>query len=94
MAEFTKEQLIEHAQAESAALKAMIEHGGYSDDVVDFLKRKMQLDEIALAVLTAEAEVWEIENPGEGTFYSAHPPRDFEKASCVYYRLPLLEGLK
>ncbi|QGU10657.1 hypothetical protein GNG26_09955 [Leclercia sp. J807] len=68
MAEFTKEQLIEHAQAESAALKAMIEHGVHSDDVVDFLKRKMHLDEIALAALTAEPFMYGIVAP-EGEAY-------------------------
>lgn len=64
------------------------------ENTSEYSENIRKVAEIALAALTTEPEVWEIENPGEGTFYSAHPPRDFEKASCVYYRLPLLEGLK
>lgn len=86
MAEFTKEQLIEKLERRLAVTTH------YPD--VEEAQLDAQIFKIALAALTAEPEVWEIENPGEGTFYSAHPPRDFEKAACAYYRLPLLEGLK
>lgn len=94
MTKFTKEQLIACAKAEIASRRFMIESGEYGADVVGFYKQKLALSEIALAALTAEPEVWGIENPGEGTCLSYHPPRDFENAGCVYYRLPLLEGLK
>lgn len=40
---------------------------------------------IALAALTAEPELWEIINPGEGTFYSPHGPRDFEEVEKLWY---------
>ncbi|WP_338301843.1 hypothetical protein [Escherichia coli] len=50
----TKEQLIAHAQAESAALKAMIESGVYSSEVTEFYRRKIELNKIAMAAMDAE----------------------------------------
>ena len=94
MAEFTREQLIKHINDMMESSKEMIGGNGVPVEFVSRAERDICVHEIALSALTAEPEVWEIENPGEGTFYSAHPPRDFEKVSCVYYRLPLLEGLK
>lgn len=86
MTKFTKEQ--------RDILIKTAEYMVKRENTSEYSENIRKVAEIALAALTAEPEVWEIENPGEGTFYSAHPPRDFEKASCVYYRLPLLEGLK
>lgn len=33
-----------------------------------------RIAEIALEALTANTEIWEIENPGEGTYYMPHAP--------------------
>lgn len=94
MAELTKEQLISALCSRIDFAKQMLRGNKLALAAKRHWEVELPLSEIALAALTAEPEVWEIENPGEGTFYSAHPPRDFEKSQCVYYRLPLLEGLK
>jgi len=79
MAEFKKEQLIDHIRDMMESSTEMIDGNGVPVEFVVRAERDIAVYEIALAALTAESV----------TFQPMGKP-----APACYYRLPLLEGLK
>lgn len=101
--EFTREQLteiIESAEVVITALagtnedlqlsnsKGMVEAWDHLNDVAAPPKVVSELARIALERMDSKPGLWEIVNPGEGTFYSPHEPRDFEEVAQVWYAVP------
>lgn len=99
MAEFTKEQLIDHIRDMMESAKEMIDGNGVPVEFVVRAERDIAVYEIALAVLTAEPVCRsEIINKVHG-MCSRLPGATFSNAAEfaideVMLRLPLLEGLK
>lgn len=72
--QFTKEQLIAHITAKAARIKpdAQVNDSRRNEALMNKCVLK-----IALAALTAETKVWEIENPGEGHYHIEHSPTGY-----------------
>lgn len=66
----------------------LIEHAKYISSMDGGTPETMELVTIALASLEAEPELWEIVNPGEGTYYNPHGPRDYEQVETLWYKAP------
>jgi hypothetical protein len=92
MTEQEKQELIEHCEKAIAAAKENIEAfkrlGNDSHGVIALLSKEVKVYQIALASLKAEPELWEIENPGEGSFYSPHGPREYEEVRAEWFTVP------
>lgn len=95
MAEFTKEQLIDHITDMMESSKEMIDGNGVPVEFVVRAERDIAVYEIALAALTAE--------PEGGAHFARFDEEDDQiidqcsknqPDSFPLYRLPLLEGLK
>lgn len=90
MAELTREQLIEHAEAQITYLRAALE---IQPDVG--ASEMLRLMEIALSALSTEPVAHIFSDPS-GKLYHSIVSAENARHDDVYpvYRLPLLEGLK
>lgn len=88
MNEEEKQNLIKDCEEEIEQLKGRINRTNYTGGCTKYLESCLKRQEIALNSLRAEPELWEIVNPGEGTYYNPHGPRDYEQVETLWYKTP------
>lgn len=80
-----KKVTIESVKARIAHLETCAQIGGRLSMGHEF---EMACLRMLLASLEQKPGLWEIDNPGEGTYYSPHGPRDFETVAQLWYAAP------
>lgn len=95
---FTKEQLIKRIEKQIDVTATIIERLGDDSAATSELAVKtatmdIKILDVALAALTAETVVWEVENPGEGHYFMEFQPTGYraELVRAEYLRKPEID---
>lgn len=78
-------EVVQHLQSVIEQKKAHLQRMEHANSInpenaFDILPTLVELTaaKVSLRAIQAPTEVWEIINPGEGTYYSPHGPQDYE----------------